>query len=97
MRYALLLGWITLCLGCGDDSSADSEEDAVVWNCVCWSRPGDATGTGRVDEDLTWCSVEDPSDTLGERYEMIAAEIDRVGGCDPCEETEEPCHVDDNP
>jgi hypothetical protein len=94
MRYALVLGLSLLWLGCGDDDpgrdAGAEDRDAVTWNCTCWSLR-DMPGASRSEEEITYCSADDPTDGLSDRYADAAAELDLMGGCDPCSETQDSC------
>ena len=100
MRHVLILASILLCAACGDDDAApdagsDDDEATVFWDCTCWSMRGDA-GTGRSEEEITWCSENDPTQMLADRYETAAEGMGLTTGCDPCDETDEQCVPEDD-
>ena len=97
MRQALLLGSLlsVLTLGCGDDDDAadgGGGDEGTTWNCTCWSQRGDGPPA---EETITRCSASDPTEMLDSRYAAAAEDAGLSGGCDPCEESDDDCMLED--
>lgn len=94
MLRTIAIGFMLLAMGCGDDSGEGAGNDGgtaggdlVLWECTCFSR--ESATAPRSNETITYCSENDPTQMLSRRSETANAMVDRIGGCDPCVETDE--------